>query len=411
MQSSPSDPLKLPSWAKWWRDETLLHRFVRDLVGGELARLRRGTLVAAWRWSPELELTGPEINCDSLELIELATTLTEAVQMRRSGLEDCLLARRRLADWAEEVAASLDRRAEQMVFWTSGSTGTPKACEHHLLDLVQEVELHACAFSDRRRIVAYVPSHHIYGFLFTVLLAARLRAPVIDARDHIPARLGERLEDGDLVVGHPSFWSSFVKSGAVAADVIGVTSTAPCPDALADAVSAMGLRSLVQLYGSTETAGIASRNAADEDFRLFPFWARGGEALARRRADGAQALVSPPDHLAWSGDRTFRIGGRVDAAVQVGGHNVYPSHVAARLREHPEVETVAVRLMTPAEGDRLKAFVVPRQAEACEDLLRRELSQWCQEHLTAPERPRAFSFGAELPTNEQSKPLDWRIED
>ncbi len=100
----------------------------------------------------------------------------------------------------------------------------------------------------------------------------------------------------------------------------------------------------------------------------------------------------------------------MDAAVQVGGHNVYPSHVAARLREHPEVEAAAVRLMTPAEGDRLKAFVVPRRREACEDLLRRELSQWCHEHLTAPERPRAFSFGAELPTNEQAKPLDWRVD-
>ena len=388
----------------------MLHSFVRDLVGGELARLRCGSIVAAWRWPPELELTGPDLNCDSLELIELATALTEAVQMRRSGLEDHLLARRRLADWAEVVAASLDRHAEQMVFRTSGSTGTPKACEHLLLDLVQEVELHAGAFSDRRRIVAYAPSHHIYGFLFTVLLAARLKVPVVDARDRIPVRLCEQLEDGDVVVGHPSFWSSFVKSGAVAADVIGVTSTAPCPDALAEAVSAMGLRSLVQVYGSTETGGIASRTAADEDFKLFPFWARGGEALARRRVDGAQAVFSPPDHLAWSGDRTFRIGGRVDAAVQVGGHNVYPSHVAARLREHPEVETAAVRLMNPAEGDRLKAFVVPRLGGACEDLLRRELSQWCHEHLTAPERPRAFSFGAELPTNEQAKPLDWRVE-
>jgi 4-coumarate--CoA ligase (photoactive yellow protein activation family) len=346
-----------------------------------------------------------------LELIELATALAETVQMRRSGLEDYLLARRRLADWAEVVAASLDRYAEQMVFWTSGSTGTPKACEHRLLDLVQETELHARAFRDRRRIVAYAPCHHIYGFLFTVLLAARLKAPVVDARDRIPGRLGERLQDGDLVVGHPSFWSSFVRSGAVAADVIGLTSTAPCPDDVAQAVAALGVRPLVQVYGSTETAGIASRNAADEDFRLFPFWERVGasDAMARRRADGSQALCSPPDHLAWSGDRSFRIAGRVDAAVQVGGYNVYPGHVAARLREHPAVGAAAVRLMAPAEGDRLKAFVAPRQPGVCEDLLRRELSLWCHEHLTAPERPRAFSFGAELPTNEQGKLVDWPV--
>ena len=404
------EPLALPSWARWWSDEALLHRFLRDAVGGALARLRRGAIMAAWRWTPELDLTGPELDCDSLELIELATTLAEAVQMRRFGLEDDLLARRRLVDWAEVVAASLDRHAERMVFQTSGSTGAPRACGHALSDLLQEVDLHAEVFVDRRRIVAYAPSHHIYGFLFTILLAARLQAPVIDARNAVPARLGERLQDGDLVVGHPSFWSSFVRSVPVPAEVVGVTSTAPCPDALADAVVAQGVRALVQVYGSTETAGIASRRSAHEDFSLFPFWARDGEGMARRQADGTQALFSPPDHLAWSGHRTFRVGGRVDAAVQVGGHNVYPSHVAARLREHPAVEAAAVRLMTPAEGDRLKAFVTPRQPGACEDRLRRELTLWCHEHLTAPERPRAFSFGPELPTDEQGKPLDWRIE-
>ena len=65
--------------------------------------------------------------------------------------------------------------------------------------------------------------------------------------------------------------------------------------------------------------------------------------------------------------------------------------------------------MTPAEGDRLKAFVAPRFPVVSHDQLRRELSLWCDEHLTPPERPRAFSFGPELPTNEQGKLLDWPV--
>jgi len=52
-------------------------------------------------------------------------------------------------------------------------------------------------------------------------------------------------------------------------------------DDLANGVARMGCERLVQVYGSTETAGVGAQTAAGESFRLFPFWERSGDALIR----------------------------------------------------------------------------------------------------------------------------------
>nr|QQZ51416.1 hypothetical protein JKL49_10555 [Phenylobacterium glaciei] len=44
--------------------------------------------------------------CDSLDLLNLASAVAEAVQMHRAGVEDYLLARRTIGDWVDIVGAS-----------------------------------------------------------------------------------------------------------------------------------------------------------------------------------------------------------------------------------------------------------------------------------------------------------------
>ena len=64
----------------------------------------------------------------------------------------------------------------------------------------------------------------------------------------------------------------------------------------------------------------------------------------------------------------------------------------------------------PAEGERLKAFVVPKHQGGSGDDLRRELEALAAERLTPLEQPRAFTFGAAVPANPMGKRTDWRIE-
>jgi 4-coumarate--CoA ligase (photoactive yellow protein activation family) len=212
-------------------------------------------------------------------------------------------------------------------------------------------------------------------------------------------------------VAHPGWWDAAARvAPAFDADIVGVTSTAPCPDALADTLAAAGLR-LLQVYGSTETAGVGWRDRAGAPFTLLPYWTRTDDtaALARTLPDGTTARYPLQDRLDWTDATRFLPAGRVDDAVQVGGTNVFPAYVAQVVALHPLVREAAVRLMRPDEGHRLKAFVVA-QPGVDAAALRAELPAWTAERLTAPERPVAWTFGPRLPRQASGKPADWIID-
>jgi acyl-coenzyme A synthetase/AMP-(fatty) acid ligase len=129
-----------------------------------------------------------------------------------------------------------------------------------------------------------------------------------------------------------------------------------------------------------------------------------------RECNGEITTHSLNDHLVFHGERRFELGGRVDSAVQVGGHNVFPEVIADCLRQHPDIAECIVRL----DGeDRLKAFIVPvpsgtaARSEDDEQRLIEGLHRWCSERLKAHEVPRRFAFGASLPRNELGKIIDW----
>ena len=407
------------SATRWWTHRPTLGRVVSDLLAGELALMRPGLARRPLPWAPDTDLA-TDIGADSLELLGMATAMEQVLAIGCIG-EDRVLANPRLDAWVDAVAAGLESSGERMVFRTSGSSGAPKDCPHALPDLEREAATLAGLFSGTRRIVGLVASHHIYGFLFTVLLPRALglaQEQVYDLRGASPGAVARQLRPGDLVVGFPDFWRTFAPvAGSLPSEVTGLTSTAPCPDEVADAVLEAGLARLVQVYGSSETAGVGWRDGPEQEYQLFPYWERGEtvadgvQTLLRRGVDGHVASFTLQDRLAWSAPDRFRPAGRVDQAVQVGGINVFPGYVADVLRMHPGVQDASVRLMRVDEGRRLKAFVVPRaDAPADADRLRSELTAWIGERLSAPERPTAYSFGAALPRQGSGKLTDWIID-
>lgn len=426
----------------WWTRGGALARVVTDLLAAELAQMRPGRAPSPlpFPWPSDTRFVR-DLGVDSLELMGLGTALAEALHLQRGGIDEQLLARPCVGDWIASarmgleacLRAGADVDAPPLTFRTSGSSGSPKRCTHALATLEQEVAALAPLVPGRRRVLSAVPSHHIYGFLFTVLLPRALaRADnvavgdavdavvpveavepleVIDVRRAGPAALASLARPGDLIVAHPGWWEAAARvMPAFDADVVGVTSTAPCPDALADTLAAAGLR-LLQVYGSSETAGVGWRDRAGIPFTLLPHWTRIDDAagLARTLPDGTARRYPLQDRLDWADGTRFLPAGRIDDAVQVGGTNVFPAYVSDVLALHPHVREAAVRLMRPDEGRRLKAFVVPEPG-ADVDALRAGLPGWIAERLTAPERPAAWTFGPRLPRQASGKPADWIVD-
>ncbi|WP_207224878.1 4-coumarate--CoA ligase [Sphaerotilus mobilis] len=392
-----------------------MHRVVTDLIADEVSRLRPGgSPLRALPWPPDVALHEGGLGLDSLERLSVATALSEALHLHESGVEDLLLAREHVGDWVDLAASGLAAFDARLTFRTSGSSGDVKPCTHTLASLQQEVDHLATLTAGARRVLAAVPAHHIYGFLFSVLLPARLACEaVIDVRRLTPQALARHLQPGDLLVSHPAHWALVARHAArLPPGVHGITSTAPCPDDVADSLLAQGLARLTQVYGSSETAGIGTRRDASAPYQLMPHWSRDDAddtRLLRTAPDGTVGIHTLQDHLAWQGAREFRVVGRLDEAVQVGGSNVYPAQVRQVLLGCPQVADAAVRPMAPAEGSRLKAFIVPAPG-ADLDVLRSRLWAWADAHLRAPARPKSYRFGARLPLQAMGKPADWPLD-
>jgi 4-coumarate--CoA ligase len=374
-------------------------RFLADLMAAELGRLRPGALVdpAVFRAG------GGDLGADSLEQLRLALAVSTALDFSGAQRPDRLQEMRTFDQWLTETRTVLETGGGRVCFKTSGSTGEPRFHPHALETLAQEIAFLATLFGDVARIVTLAPAHHIYGFLFTVLLPQALRCPVLDARAHSPASLAGLLRPKDLVVGFPTTWEAATQAQAFWPEgVEGATSGAPCPPKVAMTVRRD--RRLVEIYGSTETGGIGWRDSSSP-FRLFPYWTKidddhiGKESVA----------VQLPDHVAWQGPDLLTPQRRRDGAVQVAGVNVFPDFVRAVLAAHPDVAEARVRLMRPDEGERLKAFVVPKQLDGDYDALRRNLESWLAQRLSAAQLPRAFTFGDAPPKDTSGKPADWAI--
>ena len=401
----------------WWRPRQTLLRFISDLIKDELFRLRRDGGRPPMPWPEQLSLD-QDLGVDSLERMALATALAQCLHLHESGIEDYLLARRTLGEWVDVAEAGLAQFSARLSFRTSGSSGTPKTCLHTLSSLQQETAALAGLFAGRRRILCAVPSHHIYGFLFTILLPRALGlAPdsVIDVRASTPAWLARKAQSGDLVVGHPDYWQAVARTvPQLPVDIVGVTSTAPCSDAVSEAVEARGLSRLFHVYGSSETAGIGWRASHRDPYTLMPHWTfAAGQPLQLicDLPDAGPRTFDCQDRLELVGPDTFRVGSRHDDAVQVGGINVFPSRVAAVIGRHPLVERVAVRLMRPDEGSRLKAYVVARPQALNGPAFSAELRRWIDTQLTTAERPKAIRVGERLPVTASGKLADWNLDE
>ena len=385
-----------------WRFGPEFPRFLGDLIASEMALMRPGS-------RPEPLLDQADTGADSLENLRLSLVVTTTLRFARPDRPDRFQEMRTLAQWVAEARRIAEGADAGLAFKTSGSTGEPCFVAQEFAALAQETEALADIFSGATRIVALIPAHHIYGFLFTVLLPGSLRMPVLDGRAHSAFSLASLLKQGDCVVAFPTFWQAAAQAGvAWPQGVAGVSSGAPCPPATGPALRENGLARLVEIYGSTETGGIGWREDAEQGFRLLPYWARQDEErIAKDFGEGRQVL-QVPDIVCWLDDRRLVPVRRRDGAVQIGGVNVYPELVRAVIKAHPSVADAAVRVMRPHEGERLKAFITPIDGIDAESL-RDDLEAWLSQRLTSVQMPRAFSFGPRLPMGDHGKPCDWPI--
>jgi long-chain acyl-CoA synthetase len=348
------------------------------------------------------------LGLDSLTRLQLAAAVASFFRLHESELEDELLRRRSVSEWADTVVRGWAEGSKCLTFLTSGTTAERIPCIQHWDLLAQELAVHAEMFATRRRVVGLVGARHIYGFLFCTLLPRWLGVPFVDARNIAPAGLATFARPGDLFVGFPLRWELIAPDSVWPPEVVGITSTGPIAAATITALRAQGLAQMVEIYGSTQTGGVGWRDTTTDPLRLYAHWSLRGDGQLQRanpHAPGPPLVFEAPDVLALRAGG-FEVLRRRDGAIQVAGVNVSCAQVAARLAELPWVAECAVRLMRADEGSRLKAFVVLAQAMT-PVAARTALRAWAGQHLSAAEIPTQLTLGAALPRDSHGKLTDW----
>jgi 4-coumarate--CoA ligase (photoactive yellow protein activation family) len=386
-------------------------RLTIDILASELSETRgRSALeLGADGWGTQTRLDDEGLGLDSLERLNATSALNAYFHLHEYGAEDYLLAMPTIGDWADLIEQSLRETGHNLTFRTSGSTGQPKACQHRIADLEMEAGYWAQLLSATKHILSLVPSQHIYGTIWTVLLPKRLGVSCEYGRLKPSSALSRAVGGAPtLVIATPTIWQFLAKSLPIfPTNILGITSTGPLTADLGDLLLEKGLGRLVEVYGSSETGAVGWRDHGDAHYNLIDYWRPIGEGeLARRNADGSENSMTVMDRLVFAGDTRFAVAGRLDGAVQIGGYNVFPGRIRDTLAERPEVRDAAVRL--DQRTGRLKAFLVPHDPGCDPAAMVNAIDRWCAEALPAHERPRSFTVGNAIPRNEMGKISDWQ---
>lgn len=320
-------------------------------------------------------------------------------------------------------ASSLPALSGRIVVFTSGSTGEPQPIPKTLAQFDREVEalerLWGATLGDAR-ILATVSHQHIYGLLFRVwwpLAAGRTACSerFFEARDLLaaaadapraawvasPAHLRRLQQDLPWDRAGDHLRMIFSSGGPLPAEAAG------------ECARHSGLWP-TEIYGSSESGGIAWRTQADGN----TWWQPLPGVDVRAAADGALELRSP--HLADGGpltlsdsiecapDGRFRLGERLDRIVKVEGKRLSLSELEAALQEHPWIAE-ARALLLRRRRESIAAVAVPTAdgAAELERLGRHPFTRRLREALLARFEPvtlpRLWRFPDALPVNAQGK--------
>lgn len=330
---------------------------------------------------------------------------------------------------------ALDAEATGLVLFTSGSGGEPVGIAKSLAQLQAEIgaqhALHGRSWAEAPglQVWATVSHQHIYGLLFVVLwpLAAgcRIATPRLAHAEQIAERVGP---GPALLVSSPAHlkrlpegldWSR-PRAGLRAL----LSSGGPLPpDAALQAGEVLGVGP-IEIYGSSETGGIAWRQRARHGDRWTALpgvqWRIDGDGDGADDGDSALLSLRSPflpdaqwlrtaDRVRAEPEGGFTLLGRADRIVKIEERRVSLSAVERLLASSPLVAEVRALTSTHGRGLRVAAVVVPSAAGAV--LLqggdRRPLIAALRQALLGQiDRiawPRQWRFVSALPINSQGK--------
>ncbi|MBM9604286.1 class I adenylate-forming enzyme family protein [Desulfopila inferna] len=278
-------------------------------------------------------------------------------------------------------------QAELLKIFTGGSTGTPRVWSKTAENIFSEGFFLAEKYdvSEHDCILATIPPHHIYGLLFSVVLPLVSAATVISETPSFPNEIVDVAEDhgATLLAGVPAHYH--VLRDKKISLRLAFSSAGMLDREDSEAFYRKNGIGVEEVYGSTETGGIATRNRSTgaEYFTPFPTidWKIVGGRLAVHSPYVSPDLPVDEDGYFIAGDRVeykginhFALKGRADKVTKVGGKRVDLEEISLLIKNEAGV-TDCVVIALPESGGRGNRIGTVIQGESIDiDVIRKKLT-------------------------------------
>lgn len=264
--------------------------------------------------------------------------------------------------------------AELLHLFTGGSTGAAKIWSKSVANIFAEAQFMAVRYgiSSDDCIVATITPYHIYGLLFSVVIPLLAQARIVAGSPSFPFEISECIEgySATILASVPAHYRALQGRKLHSSLRLAFSSAGMLPEEDNSSFCRQNSVEVVEVYGSTETGGVAARNRGAGERFFTPLqpvkWQVKEERLYVRSPFLSPDV--PQDGEGWflSGDRvqregknSFSLHGRADAITKVAGERVDLDEIRDLLQKQRGVaECVVLPLVdSSGRGNRIAALI------------------------------------------------------
>jgi acyl-coenzyme A synthetase/AMP-(fatty) acid ligase/3-hydroxymyristoyl/3-hydroxydecanoyl-(acyl carrier protein) dehydratase len=298
------------------------------------------------------------------------------------------------------IPPAINRDETVIMLYTSGTTGKSKAVQQRLTEFEIDNAFILSKWGEEflsRKVCSTVSQHHIYGLLFSILLPFTSGVPFRRFRIRYPEELETLTDDAYMLITVPAFLKRAVeiesgelettKNLRLRSPWIFTSGGVLDPDTARKTDEVLGFWPL-EVYGSTETSGIAFRQSRD-GLAWTPF----DNARISRNDSGCLVIRSPyikdpagfttGDLAELLPDGRFLLRGRADSIVKIEEKRISLPEVENRLLQSGLVADVVVLAMADKRQYLAAALVLnPAGREKFRDTEKYRINHYFREYLS-----------------------------
>jgi acyl-coenzyme A synthetase/AMP-(fatty) acid ligase len=308
-----------------------------------------------------------------------------------------------------------DPQKELLRLYTGGSTGVPQIWSKTGINIFAEalfLARHFCV-SAKDRIVATISPYHVYGLLYSVTLPLVSGAAVLPEIPSYPEEIIQAAKDfaATILVSVPAhyrvlrgkrIWGSSLRLAFSSAGVLERGDNSEfCRN---------NVVGIIEVYGSTETGGIALRNRSrgEEQFTPYPTvdWNIDGQQLqvcspylSPGLARDGNGFFTTGDRVEACGSSGFFLKGRADSITKVGGNRVDLEEISALLKQQPGVADCLVLALAEGGGRQHRIVALIEGEDVNIEGLKKMLASRLEPYAL----PRTIKMVGRMPMKENGK--------